>query len=322
MRILLALATAWFVVGPSPAWGWAQQTSRASSEGFIRTSDGLSLYYRVLGEASDTVVVVHGGPGAGMSSILPHVAPLADSTTLIFFDQRGGGRSSLPADTTRLGPEGFVADIESVRSFFGLSQMKVIAHSFGAIVTARYLQEHPNRIERLILLGATGPRRAEAAAVARSAGIQDSAASRRRLEVLTSLLSGTADDPIAACREFEALGGLGGGDSWRGTNCDMTPEAVAYYFRYTAQLGPMGFGEWDFTESLRDVAVPVLVVHGANDHAGEPLQLAWARAFPEGRIWTIPQAGRGAIADRPDLVWTGMRQFLRGEWPAGAESRW
>ncbi len=318
MRIFVTLATAWFVVASSPAWGWAQQTSRASSEGFIRTSDGLSLYYRVLGEAPDTAVVVHGGPGAGMGSILPHVAPLADSITLIFFDQRGGGRSSLPADTTRLRPEGFVADIESVRGFFALGRMKVIAHSFGAIVTARYLQKHPNRIERLVLLGATGPRRAEAAALARSAGNQVTAASRRRLELLTSLLSGTADDPIAACREYEELSALGGSVSWRGTNCDMSSEAVAYYFRYTAQLGPMDFGDWDFTKNLRQVVVPVLVVHGANDEAGEPLQRAWASAFPQGRIWTIPEAGRGAIADRPDLVWAGMLQFFMGEWPAGA----
>ena len=59
----------------------------------------MRLHYRILGSAPDTVVAVHGGPGAGMQAILPELEPLAENHTLIFYDQRGGGLSELPADT-------------------------------------------------------------------------------------------------------------------------------------------------------------------------------------------------------------------------------
>ncbi len=309
MKVLAALSAVWVVFGPAAIAG-QDVSPRVSADGFVETRDGLSLYYRVLGDAPDTAVVVHGGPGAGMGSILPHLAPFADSITLIFYDQRGGGRSSLPADTTRLAPEWFVADLESVRRFFGLERMKLIAHSFGAILVARYLELHPERVERLVLLGATGPSRKEAAEVARSTAGLDSATASRRQELINLLLSGQAEDPLAACHELESL--ADSSSNWRGSNCDMPPEAVRYYFHYTARLGPRGFGAWDFTERLKNLSVPVLVVHGSEDEAGAPLQRAWADAFADGRLWMIPEAGRGAIADRPDLVRAGILEFLRG----------
>jgi proline iminopeptidase len=303
-------------LGPTP--GRAQQTPPIEREGRVETSDGLTLSYRVVGESPDTVVVVHGGPGAGMGSILPHLAPLADSLTVIFFDQRGGGRSSLPADLTLLAPEGFGADLEAVRRFFALERMQVVAHSFGAIVVAHYLRDHPDRIERLVLLGATGPKRADAAVVARAAADTAAAADPGRAEVLQRLLSGTADDPAAACRAYESLGDPTGEGPWRGTACDMPPAAIAYYFAHTAQLGPAAYGDWDYTRSLAAVPALVLVVHGEMDDAYAPLDRAWARAFSRARLWTISGAGRAAIAERPAVVWAGILRFFRGHWPSDA----
>ena len=104
--------------------------------------------------------------------------------------------------------------------------------------------------------------------------------------------------------------------AWKGTSCAMPAEALRYYFRYTARLGPASFGDWDFTESLGGLQAPLLVIHGAGDREGADAQEAWARAVPHGRLLVLP--GHTPSADRPDLFFPAVETFLDGEWPAGA----
>ncbi|MDX1624807.1 MAG: alpha/beta hydrolase, partial [Gemmatimonadota bacterium] len=295
-----------------------------SREGFLPGAGGARIHYRVVGSAPDTLVAVHGGPGAGMHAVLPELEPLAERHTVIFYDQRGGGRSALPADTARLHARWHVADLEAVRRFFGLDRMTLVAHSFGAILVARYAREHPDRVERMVFFGAVGPRRSDAAARARAAAEPPDPALRKRLrEVMRALLEGTSADPVADCREYEAIGrelALARGESgeWSGTNCAMPAEAVRYYFRYTARVSPRSFGKWDFTDSMWHVEAPLLVVHGALHPESIPLQRDWARALPEARLLLIPGAGKAVSADRPEAFYRAVETFLAGEWPEGA----
>lgn len=309
--ILLAVACA-FAIGA--CFSGAQED--VAPEGFLAGAEGARLHYRVVGDGPDTVVVVHGGPGAGMNSVRPDFEPLAEQLTLVFFDQRGGGRSELPADTSRLRARFFVEDLDSVRAHFGLERMNLLTHSFGSIIVARYAQKHPERIGRIVLHGATGPVRERAARLARRAAPSpDTALSRRAGELLGSLLDGTAPDPVETCREWEKLNhrmaeARGEPVRWRGSSCDAPPEAVAYYFRYTAQLAPRSFGNWDFSEGLGWVSAPVLVVYAGDDSLAVAEQRAWAEAFPDGRLLLVPGADKGAIVERPNIVRPAIIEFF------------
>lgn len=309
--ILLAVACA-------PAIGacFSGALEDVASEGFLAGAEGARLHYRVVGDGPDTVVVVHGGPGAGMNSVRPDFEPLAEQLSLVFFDQRGGGHSELPADTSRLRARFFVEDLDSVRAHFGLERMNLLAHSFGSIIVARYAQKHPDRVGRIVLHGATGPVRERAARLARRATPDsDTTLSRRAGELLGSLLDGTAPDPAETCREWEKLNhrmaeARGEPVRWRGSSCDAPPEAVAYYFRYTAQLAPRSFGNWDFSEGLGWVSAPVLVVYAGDDSLAVAEQRAWVGAFPDGRLLLVPGADKGAIAERPDIVRHAIIEFF------------
>jgi proline iminopeptidase len=296
-------------------------------EGYLAGAGGARIFYRVVGTGPDTVVAVHGGPGAGMNAFFPDVKPLAAHHTVIFYDQRGGGRSELPADTTLLDARFHVEDLEAVRQYFHLERMSVLAHSFGSILVAKYAEAHSERLARLLFVGAVGPRRrgnAGAAAVAQSPYARaDSATLRRLFGVMEALMTGTATDPIASCHEYEAINrqlALARGDSirWQGSSCDMPVEAVRYYYHYTARLGPEYFGDWDFTSTLRGVSAPLLVVYGENDAIGILAQRAWVAALPNARLLLVPGAGKGTLADRPDLVFPAIDEFLAGRWPQGA----
>lgn len=289
-------------------------------EGFLTGAEGARLHYRVAGDGPDTVVVVHGGPGAGMNSVRPDFEPLADRLTLVFFDQRGGGHSDLPPDTSRLRARFFIEDLDSVRAYFGLERMNILAHSFGSVIVARYAQEHPRRIGRVVLHGATGPVRERAARLARRATPSpDTALSRRAGELLGSLLEGTASDPAATCREWEALNrqmarARGEPTRWRGSSCDAPSESIRYYFLYTAQLAPRTFGDWNFSRGLEQVSAPVLVVYSADDDSlAVAEQRAWSSAFPNGRLLLVPGVDKGALAERPDIVVPAVIEFFTGQ---------
>jgi proline iminopeptidase len=294
--------------------------SRVPASGYLTGAGGAKIFYEVAGSGDDTAVVVHGGPGAGINDSRPDLEPLARDRVVIFYDQRGGGRSELP-DTMLLGPAQYVGDLEAVREHFGLEKMNLVAQSFGAIVVAEYLRAHPDRVARMVFLAPTGPNRAEAARFyGRAPETSDTAGLRRRLDIMRSLMEGRAADPVAACREFEALDTrlrlMYAGR--KGTTCDMPVQALRYHYQYTARLAPQAFGKWDFTNSFSEVTAPVLVVHGERDTLGLAMNRSWARAIPNGRLLVIPDAVRAAYAERPDAVFPAIDEFLGGRWPNGA----
>ncbi len=296
------------------------------NEGYLTGAENAELYYRVMGSGEDTIVVIHGGPGAGMNSILPSVEPLAQKYVLIFYDQRGGGQSELPTDTTKLQAQYFVEDLEAVRKHFGLEQMNVIAHSFGSVLVAQYALKYAGHLRRLVFHGATGPRRSEAAKIYRvkAAASQDTTLSNRALELLLTLLKGTASDPVVTCREYEEVSkklAINGGETVnnKGSTCHASPKAVRYYYRYTAQLTPGSFGNWDFTTGLEEVSAPLLVVYGKKDTLAIPSQREWVKAMPNSRLLLVLEAWKRAFSDNPEFVFPAIEEFFSGDWPKAAK---
>ena len=293
-------------------------SAQETREGYLPGAGGLNLYYRVVG-TGNPVIVIHGGPGADMS-VLRDLTPLAARHQLIFYDQRGGGRSDLPADTSLLDAKYFVEDLEAVRQFFKLNRVTLLAHSFGPVLAARYVETHPQRIERLIFMGAIGPRRADATAFSMEVSRRMPSESLERMKVVVSLLRREGDvDRVALCREYEALArtSLPAGVAAPLSMCNVSKEAVGYSLKYTGRITSESFGSWDFTKSLAAVKAPLLVVYGDQDPSPVSSQQAWANAVPEGRLLIIPGAGHNPHTDRPQQVFDAVNTFLAGRWPLG-----
>lgn len=103
-----------------------------------------------------------------------------------------------------------------------------------------------------------------------------------------------------------------------GSECAAPPDAVAYYYHHTAQLGPKYFGDWDFTEGLEDATAPLLLVYGEQDSLAISEQREWASSVPNGRLLLVPDAGKPAFSDNPDFVFPAIDTFFRGAWPVAA----
>ena len=82
-----------------------KEASRAPSEGHVPTA-GARLYYRAIGQGPP-IIVLHGGPDFDHHYLLPEMDRLADSFRLIYYDQRGRGRSTagVEPDEVSIGSE-------------------------------------------------------------------------------------------------------------------------------------------------------------------------------------------------------------------------
>ena len=289
----------------------------ASSPQFIRSKDDVQIFYRTSGRGSP-IVVLHGGPGMDHQSLANDLEPLARSHRLIYYDQRGGGRSTLPADTSRLTMDDHVSDLEALRVQLGLDRMTLLAHSFGPAIAASYAIAHPQRVERMIFLGPIPPRRAAfferyLEAMSARMNLED----RNRLEELMRVFETGEGDVVAACREFWAIGvppRLARGTSpsmVKSDLCAAPPEAIRYGMTKTNAAGWESLGEWDWTAALARVEAPVLVIHGEEDAIPMEMVREWAVSLPNGRMLELPGTGHFPHAERPEEVFAAIEAFMK-----------
>jgi proline iminopeptidase len=119
-------------------------------ETFIRDIRSVQLFERRVG-SGPPAVVLHGGPGAHHDYLLPGFNGLATGRTLIYYDQRGGGQSAVPRDVP-VGWKEQVADLEALRVLWRIERLPLVGYSWGGLLALLYAIEHPERVERLILV--------------------------------------------------------------------------------------------------------------------------------------------------------------------------
>jgi proline iminopeptidase len=119
--------------------------------------NGVDHWVRVAGAGPGGVplVLVHGGPGGNAFSLEHSVGPhLAGKIPVVYYDQRGGGRSGQdPAGDYSIAR--FVADIEALRVALDAATVRLAGFSFGGQLAAEYAVAYPDRVDRLVLAAPT-----------------------------------------------------------------------------------------------------------------------------------------------------------------------
>jgi len=293
----------------------------AAREGFVVTPDSASLYYRVIGSGSDTIIAIHGGPGVDLESIAGDFAPLGARHVVIFYDQRGTGKSTLPLDTTSLTATQQVADLDAVRRHFGLTRVTLVAHSYGPLLAATYAIAHPEVVRRMVFFGPVPPRRGTFwTRFAQSMATKLDSASRGRMAAANRMLSDSTVDAREACRRYwaEAMRPrLAEPDRTlkliRSDLCGSAPAGIRYGLRTTNRVVMASYGDWDIRAALRAVPAPTLIVHGEEESIPMDLVEEWVSALPHARLLRVPRAAHFTYAERPVLVWPAVESFLAGQ---------
>jgi proline iminopeptidase len=289
-----------------------------SAQGFLTGADGMQLFYRVYGTGRDTTVVLGGGPALPISYFEQDLSPLAHGRTLIFFDARGAGKSQLTTNPAQLGMDRHVADLEAVRAHFGLDEMKLVGHSWGAMVAAFYAAAYPQHVDRMVLV-TPGPIQAkyDAEFEAERQSRTDPAALTRQFELAGLLLGGASTRPVQDCTElFDSFFPAYFHDAANVANlhgewCPRTDEAAALLlfgmFAGRGSLGP----DWNLVPMLQGIQTPALVIHGTGDPIPAASTIAYADALPNGQLRTIQGAGHFPWAEEPAAFFSAVNTFLR-----------
>src|SRR5262245_40622968 len=125
-------------------------------------TDGLTIYYEEIGGGSGPpLVVANGGPGFDHTYM--HWADeawnrLASKRKVVFYDQRGNGRSSelKPGQSCLLADQ--IANLDALRAHLGVEKMDLLGHSWGGYLVMAYAARHPERIAHLMIVDSAAPK--------------------------------------------------------------------------------------------------------------------------------------------------------------------
>ncbi|WP_322415862.1 alpha/beta fold hydrolase [Mesorhizobium huakuii] len=235
----------------------ASQTKSGSGSGTITTKDGTQIFYKDWG-TGQPIVFHHGWPLSSDDWDAQMLFFLAQGYRVIAHDRRGHGRST----QTDIGNEmdTYAADVAELAAHLDLKNAIHVGHSTGGGEVARYVAKYGSggRVAKAVLVGAVPPIMLKTAA--NPGGLP--------IEVFDGFRSGVAanraqlyrDVPAGPFYGFNRPGAAvseGVIDNW--WRQGMMGGTKAHYDCIKA------FSETDFTEDLKAIDVPVLVMHGDDD---------------------------------------------------------
>lgn len=155
------------IVQPWPAIAFVliAVLSAAAAQRNEQTFDGPGgkLYYEVTGNGTP-LIVVNGGPGFDHTYLQIGTAAwdmLAKNHRVVFYDQRGNGRSSplKPGQSCTLDDQ--IEDLDALRAHLGLEMMDILGHSWGGYLAMAYGARHPEHVRRMIIVDSAAPKWSE-----------------------------------------------------------------------------------------------------------------------------------------------------------------
>lgn len=274
------------------------------------------LFCRDVGEGPP-IVVLHGGPEFDHTYLLPELDRLAESFRLVYYDQRGRGRSAGGVAAEDVGLRSEIEDVDRVRRHFGLESVAVLGHSWGGVLAMEYATRHPDRVSHLILLD-TAPASAGDWQVLREEF------GRRR--------------PAGDAEEMQAIAAT---DAYRRGDLDAEAAYIRIHFRMTLrrpdllealvarlQANSTADGvllaraiehrlreetsqsaDWDLFPALRELGVPTLLLHGEHDFIPVELAARIADAVPGARLTVLSGCGHFTYLEEPERVFEEVARF-------------
>lgn len=286
--------------------------------GWIPSSDSVQLFYRVQGQGRDTIIAIHGGPGVDLESIANDFAPLMAHHVVIFYDQRGAGRSTLPEDTTVLTAARQIDDLDAVRQYFHLKRVTLVAHSYGPLLAATYALAHPDAVRRMVFFNPIPPRKGDFwQRFGKTMNSRLDTAQRAQLAAITKRLDDPASGILEQCRALWAIAlrpRLAEPDRTlpllKSDLCASDVVGIRYGLTVTNHLVMASYGDWDLRSQLRNLQTPTLVVHGEQDAIPMDLVQEWVTSLPHARLLKVPNAAHFSYVEQPEIVWPAVEQFL------------
>ena len=269
----------------------------------IITKDGTEIYYKDWGEGP-VVTFSHGWPLSSDAWDGQMLFLVQNGFRVIAHDRRGHGRSSQPSSGNEM--NGYADDLASVIETLDLKDAMLVGHSTGGGEVARYIGRHgTKRVAKVVLIGAVPPIMLKTAANPEGLPI----------EVFDSMRSGIMKDRSQFYKDLAM--------QFYGANrpgAKVSQGVLDQFWLWSMQAGLKNayesikaFSETDFTEDLKKIDVPTLVMHGEDDQIVPVKDAAVksARLIKGAKEIYYPGAPHGLTATLQDQVNADLLAFLR-----------
>jgi non-heme chloroperoxidase len=224
--------------------------------GTMRTADGTEIYYKDWGEGQP-IVFSHGWPLSADDWDTQMLFFLQHGYRVIAHDRRGHGRSSQPGDGHDM--DHYADDLAALTAHLDLRDAIHVGHSTGGGEVAHYLGRHgESRVAKAALIGAVPPLMVKTEA--NPGGLPKPVFDDLQAQLAANRSQLYRDLPTGPFYGFNRPGVKASeaiiANWWRQ---GMMGGAKAHYD------GIVAFSQTDFTEDLKKITVPVLVMHGDDD---------------------------------------------------------
>ncbi|OIS92669.1 alpha/beta fold hydrolase [Brucella cytisi] len=272
----------------------------------IATSDGTHIFYKDLGpKDAQPIVFHHGWPLSSDDWDAQMLFFLSQGYRVVAHDRRGHGRS----DQTNTGNEmdTYAADVSELARALDLKNAVHIGHSTGGGEVVRYVaRAEPGRVAKAVVINGVPPIMLKTETNADGLPIEvfdgfRKALTANRAQFFIDIPSG----PFYGFNREGASISQGLINNW--WRQGMAGGAKAQFDCITA------FSETDFTEDLKAISLPVLVMHGTDDQV-VPIDNSAHKAIKllkNGTLKTYEGLSHGMFATHPDLINTDLLAFIR-----------
>ena len=270
----------------------------------IRTPDGTELFYKDWG-SGPPLMFHHGWPLSSDDWDAQLVFFVERGYRVIAHDRRGHGRSSQTSDGHDM--DTYAADAAAVVAHLDLRDAVHIGHSTGGGEVARYVARHgAGRVSKAVLIGAVPPLMLNTDA--NPGGLPLEVFDRFREGVATSRSQFYLDIAAGPFYGFNRPGArVSQGIIWNWWRQAMTGGAKAHHD------GIRAFSETDFSDDLRAMSVPTLVLHGDDDQVvpvASSAELA-IKLLENGTLTVYPGLSHGMCTVNADVINQDLLEFIQ-----------
>ncbi len=273
----------------------------------ITTRDGVEIYYKDWGpKNAQPIVFHHGWPLSADDWDTQMLFFVGQGYRVVAHDRRGHGRSSQVGDGHDM--DHYAADAAAVVEHLDLRNAVHVGHSTGGGEATRYVARHgQGRVAKLVLIGAVPPIMVKTPANPGGLPIEVFDGLRQQLAAnRAQFYLDFSSGPFYGFNRPGASPSQGVIQNW--WRQGMAGGAKAHHD------GIAAFSETDFTEDLKQIDVPTLVMHGDDDQI-VPIAdsaLLSAKLLKNGTLKTYRGFPHGMCTTHADVIDADLLAFVRG----------
>jgi proline iminopeptidase len=260
----------------------------------------------------EPVVIVHGGPGLAHDYLFEPFNQLSDNYKLIFYDQRGCGKSEEFKEGQQVTMETMVEDLEGIRKEFNLDKMNLVGQSWGALIAINYVLKNPDRVKNLILLE-PAPGSSEYLQQVQQTIMKR--LSKEELERLTKLSQNPelrSDQNLL--REFMNIRmKTYFFDSTFATKKNFnyfTTERIKKFFSSSAMFGQYMMS-YNLYDKIKAIKCRVLIIHGDYDVVPTEAIERMGKEVENSEVHIVKNCGHFVHIEKPDFYFNTIRSFVK-----------